>query len=52
MNTRLLPLAPPYMPSAGPMLRLGLPRLTLVSMPWMELGLFAVMIVAVVRLGG
>lgn len=51
MNNRLPPLAPPQLASGSHLWR-GLPRLTLISMPWMELGLFAVMIVAVVRLGG
>ena len=51
MNNRLLPLNPPLPPFAGQLPRLGLQHLTLMSMPWVELGLFVLMIVGLVRLG-
>ena len=51
MNARLLPLAPQQSAIRGPRLRFGMPLLTLVSMPWLEMGFFAVMIVTVIRLG-
>ncbi len=50
MHSRLLPLAPPQRLFIIPRLRDTLPGLTLLSMPWLELGFFAVMIVGLVRL--
>ncbi|MEO6062164.1 MAG: hypothetical protein ABIQ99_09515 [Thermoflexales bacterium] len=51
MNSRLLPLTPPQpaLPTTerrGTMRRIALP-----SMPWMELGFFAVMILGLIRVG-
>jgi hypothetical protein len=51
MNNRLLPLTPPQPPFSTRLPRLGLPSLTLITMPWIELGVLTVMIVGLVRIG-
>jgi hypothetical protein len=51
MHDRLLPLNPPQPPFMGQFPRFGLHHLTLMSMPWMELGFFTLMIVGLMRLG-
>lgn len=51
MHNRLLPLNPPQPPFAGLLAQFGLQQLTLISMPWIELGVFTVMIVGLMRLG-
>ena len=49
MHDRLLPLNPPSMAFAGSFSPGGLHHITLLTMPWMEVGLFAVMLVMFVR---
>ena len=51
MNNRLLPLNLPQPPFAKNLPRFGLQHLTLMSMPWMELGFFAIVVVGLVRFG-
>lgn len=50
MNSRLLPLVPPHRHPAAQLVRLAMPRLALISMPWFELGVFALMVVGLIRL--
>ena len=51
MNNRLLPLTPPQRSLSPRLPRFGLPSLTLISMPWIELGVLTVLIVGLVRIG-
>lgn len=52
MHSRLLPLTPPLPNFANRAPRFALPRISLPSMPWMEIGLFGLMIFGVMSLGG
>ena len=51
MHSRLLPLNPPPLAHVQTLSHWGMPRLILPSMPWLELGFFAVMIVGLVTVG-
>ncbi len=48
MHDRLLPLNPP-LSFTGSFTPLDLQQITLMTMPWMQVGLFAVMVVMLVR---
>ena len=47
MHSRLQPLAPPQTAFANPLPRMTVPRVIWPSMPWMELGFFALLILGV-----
>jgi hypothetical protein len=49
MNSRLLPLNPPRLPFDGHYMNYDLQHLTYISMPVVQIGLFAIMVVAMVR---
>ena len=51
MHSRLLPLNPPQLAAAQTQPRFVLPRLALPSMPWLELGFFALLILGLVVVG-
>ena len=49
MHDRLLPLNPPNMSFAGSFTPVSLHHITLMTLPWMEVGIFAIMVVMLVR---
>ena len=49
MNNRLLPLNPPGLPFDGHYANFDWQNLTYMSMPVVQIGLFAIMVVAMVR---
>ena len=51
MHSRLLPLNPPQTALPQTVLRYTLPRIVLPSMPWLELGFFALMILGLISVG-
>lgn len=51
MHSRLLPLNPPTLVPAQSGPHFALPRLALPSLPWLEFGFFAVMVIGLIAVG-
>ena len=52
MHNRLLPLTPPQPPFGNVLPRFAMSRVIVPSMPWLELGFFAMLIFGLASVGG